>query len=143
MNEEITWRKAFANFSSDIPAGPFWHAELGPFTARVWRDFDTDKVYFDIYERPIEPLKTPENCGTECSIEEAKRYCEASLLAYNYDLTDEYEVLLINTFDATSPEAAVRDMVEYATNRAHMSTYKVTNMRTNEVTWIDADGIRL
>lgn len=83
MTCEWRYREHLGPMDSMAPhVGGYWITEVDDFMARVWRDGETDAVHFDIHDGPPEPLKTPENCGTDVSIEAAKLYCESSLEAY-------------------------------------------------------------
>lgn len=80
----IAWRyrEHLGAMDSVAPhVGGYWITEHGDLCARVWRDGKSDVVHFDIREDPSDPMQTPENCGTEQSIEAAKTYCELSLKA--------------------------------------------------------------
>jgi len=62
--------------------GGYWAAEWGDLRARVWRDGEFDTVLFDVrLQGRNHPHDTPESCGTDESIDAAKRCCERSLVA--------------------------------------------------------------
>lgn len=54
---------------------------------------------------------------------------------------DEFEVTLSNTFEARSFEDAVGQMATYASDQAYQAGYRVTNVRSGESRFVDADNV--
>lgn len=52
-----------------------------------------------------------------------------------------YEVSLVNSFDANSPEDAIGQMATWAGGNAYSAGYRVTDLITGESVFIDADDI--
>jgi len=52
-----------------------------------------------------------------------------------------YEVSVRNTFEATSPEDAVRQMIEWIVDNAPSTGYQVKNVETGTTEFIDGDDI--
>lgn len=54
---------------------------------------------------------------------------------------DSYEVTLANIFEADSPEDAVGQMATWASDHAYQAGYRVTNTRSGQSMFIDAEDV--
>jgi hypothetical protein len=56
-------------------------------------------------------------------------------------MEQQYNVTISNSFDADSPEDALRQMVAYLVDYAPQAGYRVTNMDTAASVFLDAEDV--